>query len=786
MQAKKDAEFVISNFHNVDPLSDQWIAVMQAYERAMTCVTGKRKLKNITARIESLAKHNTATNKTLVTGLCQDFPPGSDGRKFVLNRIKESTNSTSKEMYTLTDVPVKTQEKQRAAVRKAQHGAAKQVRISNQSVQTGSTRQKLSKFELTALKEFTLSESSPKSGANRDNTCYMDQTKAVFYARYRASYPGLLRIEAEKDIKYASSVKDRPADPELSIHDKNVWAAKYLSEQGTDDYELTQQRLEVEMTRLTSCAWELKGEREPVAGLFTVEQQARLGVDEYGQPISKDASVFNPATWVIIPRAYETVMSHIEKLNIHLHTTKDAHECNLCTKGPMIRIKLETLRKDIVEKYGHEDKAPPPVRTELHQLKVHDDKYDTHLKQLVAQRANAKDIETNLKEHQGVLYRDFVCSYAIDGTKIMNLVFVYLERRNGAIQQTNIHCISGEVPPSADWYYYADCMTHLIKNCSIFDGITELFVIGDHGPHFIARESFFFESTIFQKSREWRSKRNIESGLSIHSHFLCSYHAYNRCDGIGASVKMAALRLALTSGSKGWPTKPSEYVEMINSGSTRIASHNTTVNCAVFFESTNRSEVLMPNLRQKPNSNWDATKGLRGQCEVKYVFTNADGTEGRMEGIILHRKVSGVGEFVVVDLLPTCSNGRGHLCNDCSRAVARPVHHKDEGTKCLDYARVVDESMVPAEADKTRFTGRQAARKGKPKKTATPTVPLRACLHAFCKQKGYKWHTQSMSKKLMVQLLLKEGVDPTSIDPKLTWKRDQEETGGAADLGSGE
>jgi hypothetical protein len=94
--------------------------------------------------------------------------------------------------------------------------------------------------------------------------------------------------------------------------------------------------------------------------------------------------------------------------------------------------------------------------------------------------------------------------------------------------------------------------------------------------------------------------------------------------------------------------------------------------------------------------------------------------------------------------------------------------------------------MVPAEADKTRFTGRQAARKGKPKKTATPTVPLGACLHAFCKQKGYKWHTHSMTKKLMVQLLCKEGVDPASIDPKLTWKRDQEETGGAADLGSGE
>jgi hypothetical protein len=44
-----------------------------------------------------------------------------------------------------------------------------------------------------------------------------------------------------------------------------------------------------------------------------------------------------------------------------------------------------------------------------------------------------KNLESNLAEDEGILFRDFVSSYAQDGTKIVNLVFVFIERKNGTL-----------------------------------------------------------------------------------------------------------------------------------------------------------------------------------------------------------------------------------------------------------------------------------------------------------------------------------------------------------------
>ena len=274
-----------------------------------------------------------------------------------------------------------------------------------------------------------------------------------------------------------------------------------------------------------------------------------------------------------------------------------------------------------------------------------------------------------------------------------------------ALLTTNIHFISGEQKPSSDSYYYVDCFTHLVQHSNIFDKITKLYVSGDHGPHFRSRATVFFESTIYEKSKDWRCKRGINSGLELHAHFLCSYHAFNRCDGAGACVKMAAVRSSRPGLADGWPNSPREYVQMIKDGLTEGKSETKANHHAVLWPHVDRDANLFPDFEEKPNDNHQATTNLVKRCEIKYSFNNNDGSKGHMDGIALVRDVSGEGEFYVIDLWPSCSNGRGKLCQ-CSNNVLRPVHHDVDETQCSDNFNKRDDLNIE-EPDVTRLAAHQ-------------------------------------------------------------------------------
>ena len=165
--------------------------------------------------------------------------------------------------------------------------------------------------------------------------------------------------------------------------------------------------------------------------------------------------------------------------------------------------------------------------------KLDDEKrtYERHCKQYKVCRGTIKQIEARLKPGEAVLYRDFVSQYMTGGAKLSNLVFVVLwhdETKVGKFKKVMKfnHLCDDKGSRSQDSYYTIDVWRWFLgsgKGHSNFlkrNNIHTLFVSGDHGPHFSSCATMYMESCFFE-----------EFGIRLHLFFLCSYHAFNRCDG---------------------------------------------------------------------------------------------------------------------------------------------------------------------------------------------------------------------------------------------------------------
>jgi hypothetical protein len=123
------------------------------------------------------------------------------------------------------------------------------------------------------------------------------------------------------------------------------------------------------------------------------------------------------------------------------------------------------------------------------------------------------------------------------GAKLANLVFVVLWHDGDNIQKYNKvmkfnHFCGDKDTRSQDAYYMADVWAWFLGKGSGHSGFMErnniktLYVSGDHGPHFACIKTMWLESTFYEKY-----------GIMLHLFFLCSYHAFNRCDGAGLEPK---------------------------------------------------------------------------------------------------------------------------------------------------------------------------------------------------------------------------------------------------------
>jgi hypothetical protein len=157
-----------------------------------------------------------------------------------------------------------------------------------------------------------------------------------------------------------------------------------------------------------------------------------------------------------------------------------------------------------------------------------------------------------------MLYRDFVSDHDESGAKVSDLQLVLVERKvlGGPLVLTNVgNFVDKE---SCDASFTADVFDfHLAPgdehHSGLLDHLTKLYFVGDHGPHFSANSTLLNESTFF-----------CRYGKVVECIFLCSYHAYNRCDAAGVVPKRLAAHEKRQS--KG-PVGALAYAELVNSSS---------------------------------------------------------------------------------------------------------------------------------------------------------------------------------------------------------------------------
>jgi hypothetical protein len=184
-----------------------------------------------------------------------------------------------------------------------------------------------------------------------------------------------------------------------------------------------------------------------------------------------------------------------------------------------------------------------------------------------------------------------------------------------------------------------------------------IFISGDHGVHFSAID------TIINESKWSNTFRPDGQKIRIHLLFLCSYHAYNRCDGAGALTVVEKKRLRKLG------------IAPINAKEFAIAmdrSHHQNVQSWP-FPYIDRSHHVFPWTAQKKIT---AQEKLRDKCEIRFDFLDEKGQISSEFGVALVRDVPGPfdkWDYLVVDLLEREKGDK--MCKECSNRFQRPVRH---------------------------------------------------------------------------------------------------------------
>ena len=217
---------------------------------------------------------------------------------------------------------------------------------------------------------------------------------------------------------------------------------------------------------------------------------------------------------------------------------------------------------------------------------------------------------------------------------------------------------------SADAYYVADVFDfYFARNgdpayvCQFFQTqkITRVYLSGDHGPHFSSCQTMYNESCMHRLY-----------GIDLRVFFLCSYHAYNRCDGAGVESKRITQHA-----SKG---RVSIRTAQEVSAELNRSEHYNSV--AFTFSTINRSADRFPRLVSGEQLN------LRKMCEVKYTYLDEHGKQSRTDGVLLCRQIPAIpgdergNPYEVYDL--RADQTEGSFCRSCSKEKQHPVWHIED------------------------------------------------------------------------------------------------------------
>jgi hypothetical protein len=287
-------------------------------------------------------------------------------------------------------------------------------------------------------------------------------------------------------------------------------------------------------------------------------------------------------------------------------------------------------------------------------LKADVRQYHVHCEQYEKQRKRVQRIEAALTPGEAVVYRDFVNDHDERGKKVCNLVLVIRQRLQVGQELSTINIHNFGDAESCDAFWTADVFDfHLAPggehHSGLFDDITKLTIAGDHGPHFSANTTVFNETTFFAKYNK-----------AVESIFLCSYHAYNRCDGAGVVPK----RLSKQAQREGaGPIGGASYAHAVNMS-------NYLNHVAFHFDQVNRSEYVFSSELQEYTN-------MRKMCHFQYHYIDAHGAVAHEPGIVLVKMTSDDAlSFQVIDMVRR--QPEQAMCPRCSNHHQRPVQHNVE------------------------------------------------------------------------------------------------------------
>jgi hypothetical protein len=547
------------------------------------------------------------------------------------------------------------------------------------------------------------------TGAKASLTRKLTLPKWDLEARFHAKYPALLRERAHQCPPHAKS------DGKLTKLQRDVLTAVWASEQqGFDEAAEFKTRL-----RDATDAYQLK------LAVLRLQRDA-VPIVPRKRGAHKMSEKFVPREHKITAPTQEAFFKVLRERKVKYTVVENATRCPIHDDGPSQELELEKVNERLrmlheeVGRVGRYTNEQSIQKQKLLSAKRRLDKqvqtYRWHCRQYEVQRKKVQDIEKALCVGQGVLYRDFVNDHDERGVKICNLVWVLRQRvtPGGKLTTTNIHNMATK--DSCDSFFTVDVADfHLSKgdahHSGLFDCITDLTVVSDHGPHFTSNEVIYSESTYFAKYDK-----------AIRTVFLCSYHAYNRCDGAGVIPK----RLSKSRQRQGCgPVGASEYVHAVNLS-------NYTNHIAFYFPEINRGPDVFPDdLRKYSN--------LRSMCDFQYHYVGADGAIVREPGVVLVRYITDDAERqMVLDFVKR--KPEEVMCDPCSQAKLRPVRHGLDQTVCPCVPVTLqnnDRGIIP---DPKRIYGPRVSLKkgGKRLERVAPkpgkTVPVGnfPCMYELC------------------------------------------------------
>ena len=312
----------------------------------------------------------------------------------------------------------------------------------------------------------------------------------------------------------------------------------------------------------------------------------------------------------------------------------------------------------------------------------------------------------------------------------LQLVLLYRLKEGGIIRTLKVSNFNRK--PTTDWFFVRDVMDFHLKGranggSGLFDHFTQIYISGDHGSHFSAKQNIYFESTIFELYAK-----------TVLLLFLCSYHCYNRCDAAGVYSKVLSIAHAR---EKTVLVESADYaMALMEDASCDTLGYD--------FKEINRSMLILETELKDPPK--DVI--LRKMCE--FVFLKP--------GVFKCRRVPGEGQFIFLDIRPTTADSIEFFCYYCSGVKQEHTYH--ESSVCPDsvaerfkteedvVANNIDKKASPANDVKRKcmLKGKQMNKKMKQRLSAEQRFrekpfPCRCCdLKRYATGKGANKHMISV------------------------------------------